>query len=383
MRLQLKNFGGFTEKSFELARKCAVMWPNGAGKTTLVNAYVFALSGRCLNGFQPRNINAPDDEVTSVTLDGGSAGRIRRVLHANGSTELYVGDSICTQTRLAELFDVDLAVACAYVTVLAEPGTDTEKVRKLLVVAGALQNGRAAELRAIKTKTLAALRDAEKHAATTTIIPERTVAELNILEKRFLGEYEANSNYALTHEGVTQCPTCLRPYSDDDLAHIKKNVENSLKFIKDFAGEYARLIEQKREYERESAEIARAQKIVEEAAKARKDVLYFHSTLQRIDAELAELDKVVIKTALPEHVEVQTEQSLKNGGTRNTCTLTYKGVPLKSINYAKRVMICVEILDAARKAKGLEYLPILVDNAESVEGLDRFDNLISFKVVWG
>lgn len=54
--------------------------PNGAGKTTQVNAWVFALTGRTLNGFQPRRIDpqtgmdtAP--EVNTCVNDYGVAYR--------------------------------------------------------------------------------------------------------------------------------------------------------------------------------------------------------------------------------------------------------------------------------------------------------------------
>ena len=54
MQLSVIQFGAFDV--FDAPFTSRTM-PNGAGKTTQVNAWVFALTGRTLNGFQPRRID--------------------------------------------------------------------------------------------------------------------------------------------------------------------------------------------------------------------------------------------------------------------------------------------------------------------------------------
>ncbi|MBQ2034061.1 MAG: hypothetical protein II217_06760, partial [Alistipes sp.] len=61
--------------------------------------------------------------------------------------------------------------------------------------------------------------------------------------------------------------------------------------------------------------------------------------------------------------------------------VSYEGPKRKSVNRGRRIRLCIELLDRARTNKGQARIPILVDNAESVQGIEEaFDNVIQFKV---
>ena len=111
--------------------------------------------------------------------------------------------------------------------------------------------------------------------------------------------------------------------------------------------------------------------------------------MQEIDTQIAALeeqiraaDAAAVRPALPDDVQIITETTAKTTGrVSSTCTLTYKSVPLKSVNRAKRVEICVRILETARvMTDTVDKIPIIIDNAESVQGLDDVRNVIRFTV---
>ena len=378
MRLELRNFGQFTCRDFTLVTH--VQAPNGWGKTTLINAYIFTLSGRTINGFEPRNVDAPEHENTSVTLlNWGEFDEIRRVLKPSGSTTLYVNGDVMTQSEFATLVNVPLAVACANVTQLADPALTVEELRKLLVLTNVLDGEDVARLRKEQKRVRDAKRSAEQYALSNVIIPQHTIDEPSVSDRRFIDEFQ-QAKYTL-EQGVREvCKECGQPLPSDDVERQRANVAKAEIFVKEYQSEFDRLIANVIAYNQEEDEINNAKRLVALASKAREDVVRFTDELAQLDEQIRRADEQVLNAALPEHVVVITEQTAKNGKTSSTCTLTYKGVPLKSVNYAARVQICIGLMLRARMDAFCPWLPIIVDNAESVTGLRNIPNLITLNV---
>ena len=377
MQIELQNFGMFTCWSTDIPIGGVVSMPNGTGKTTLINAYVFALSGKTLSGFKARNVSALPDDRTSVVLDINGL-EIRRVMDGRGGTTLYLNGDVFTQSAFSEVFPVELAVACANVNILTNPDLTSEQLRKLLALTGVVDSDRSAELRKEKKRVSALRKDAEPYALTNIVVPARTAEPLTDSERRLKMEFEEKNHVMLT-EIKKVCPVCGSARSDKDLRHAQNNRDNAKTFCDLYRDEYVRILEKQTAYNEESTKIQTAQTIVDTAVKARRDIIEFDKQLKRIDEELQELDREVISADLPEGVEIVTEQTAKTGRTTAMCSLTYHGVPLKSVNRGRRIKICIELLTASCKRIGKE-LPILVDNAESVTGLDGYHNVTQFNV---
>jgi DNA repair exonuclease SbcCD ATPase subunit len=383
MKLTLKNFGGFGDSYVtELFRDTTVVRPNQSGKTTIVNAYVFAISGKTLGGFEARHVYADPDDVTEVILEGLIDQPIRRVLSLSGGTTLYVGGNVKTQKEFAEMFDVDLAVACANVNVLTEASLTTEQLRKLLISANLIDGDESAELRKEQKRVREARRQAEGYAAASIAVPARTCEPLTLAETRLKEEFERSS--ALLTRGVdTTCRTCKRPLPAKIVEERQHEYDTAEEYVRMYRDEYTRILQRVAEYEREDVAIRDAERLVERARQARADVQTYTIKLAELDEKLRELDERAMANAkaLPEGVAIVTEQITKTGKLTPVCTLTYNGVPLKSVNRGRRIRLCIELLDRARATKGQQRIPILVDNAESVQGIEEaFDNVIQFKV---
>ena len=69
-----------------------------------------------------------------------------------------------------------------------------------------------------------------------------------------------------------------------------------------------------------------------------------------------------------------------NGGMKECCTVTYKGVPYTDLNNAGRINIGLEIISVLSAHYGF-YAPIFVDNAESVTKLYDADSQVIRLVV--
>lgn len=378
MKLELRNFGQFTCRDFTLVTH--VQAPNGWGKTTLINAYIFALSGRTINGFEPRNVDAPEHENTSVTLlNWGEFDEIRRVLKPSGSTTLYVNGDVMTQSEFATLVNVPLAVACANVTQLTDPALTTEELRKLLVLTNVLDGEDVTHLRKEQKRLRDAKRSAEQYALSNVIIPQHTIDEPSVSDRRFIDEFQ-QAKYTL-EQGVREvCKECGQQLPSGDVERQRANVAKAEIFVKEYQSEFDRLIKNVAVYSQEECEISDAKRLVESASKARKDVVRLTEELAQLDEQIRRADAQVLNASLPADVAVITEQTAKNGKTSSTCTLTYKGVPLKSVNYAQRVHICIGLMLQARMDAFCPWLPIIVDNAESVTGLRNIPNLITLNV---
>lgn len=71
-----------------------------------------------------------------------------------------------------------------------------------------------------------------------------------------------------------------------------------------------------------------------------------------------------------------------NGGVKEVCEVTYGGVPFQSLNNGHRIIAGLQIIKALQKLYGA-YLPIFIDNAESVNDFNLPDmdcQLIKLKV---
>lgn len=389
MKLHLTNFGRFDKFTIDFESRT---WPNGAGKTTLVNAYLFALTGRCLTGFQPRRVDAPDDETTGVTVEGWPAPTIevRRTLSPKGSTRLYLNGDMATQTEFVDILaqrfgiPIDLVVACADANLLTDPALTAEQLRRLLVRASLVENDEATSLRREHDALRKARKTAEQYALTTVAVPTRTVEPLTTAETDYMtraGEHVATLN-RIGGTLPTVCPTCGKQYTAAEIDAVRRERDAAAKAYQGMRAEVERITERLKAYNAETAAIEEAEAIISRASGARRRVQDIDEQMAALEEQIRAADAAAVRPALPDDVQIITETTAKTTGrTSSTCTLTYKGVPLKSVNRAKRVEICVRILETARVMTGtVDKIPIIIDNAESVQGLDDVRNVIRFTV---
>lgn len=379
--MELVNFGKFTFISRTLESDARYWERNGSGKTTFINAYIFALTGRTINGFEPRRIDAPSDEDTHVVIRGLFGKDVRRTLLASGGTKLYVGGDDVAQKAFSEAINVPLLEAFANTNLLCDGSVDSEQLRKLLSVTGVMDNDERVTVEKRIKATRELLKQAEARAVSVVAVPPTTKEPLNASEERFWHDY--NSKQGIAQESVLDtCPRCLRPYDIEDV-QIRLNARCEAEaFVTDEKNkqEFERVLDKLKEYEEEQLAIADAKRLVELSTQARNDVTTYRKQLDDLEAELREIDANAIRAELPEGVTIETTKFGKTGAAKSVCTLCLNDVPLKSINRAKRVTICIDLLVAARKRAGLEAFPIWVDNAECVQDLDRYDNIIAFSV---
>ena len=370
MLITLSNFAGCAHRSVSIE---TIVAPNGAGKTTLVNAYYWALVGKTLDGFDVRPAGRRD-VVTSVTLAGFAGAEIRRTLTAKGTT-LYVNGDAVTQTDFVRAFmergiDVEFAAACADVNALTSGNVTSDQLRKLLARAGVMDNGEADALR----KTLSGLRasraDAERFAVLNVAIPTPTCEPLTRAESEFADRYARD--VMRVREGIVcTCPTCGHGYSADKVRKIRAEYYEACARMTENKDENARIMEKLNAYKAEQDAIEEAQNVVARAQRARGALIDIDEKIATVEAQLREADKNAILADMPEGWSIETDKTFKTSGrTSSTCTLTYNGIPLKSVNRAERVRLVVELLDAARAHKGMQAFPIIVDNAESVQKID-------------
>lgn len=389
MKLHLTNFGRFDKFTIDFENRT---WPNGAGKTTLINAYLFALTGRCLTGFQPRRVDAPDDETTGVTVEGWPAPTIevRRTLSPKGSTCLYLNGDMTTQTEFVDILaqrfgiPIDLVVACADANLLTDPALTAEQLRRLLVRASLVDSDEATNLRRERDALRKARKTAEQYALTTVSVPQRTVEPLTMAETNYMalaGEHVATLN-RIGGTLPTVCPTCGKQYTAAEIDAVRRERDAAAKAYQGMRAEVERITERLKAYNAETAAIEEAEAIISRASGARRRVQDIDEQMAALEEQIRAADAAAVRPALPADVQIITETTAKTTGrTSSTCTLTYKGVPLKSVNRAKRVEICVRILETARvMTDTVDKIPIIIDNAESVQGLDDVRNVIRFTV---
>lgn len=393
MQLSVIQFGAFDV--FDAPFTSRTM-PNGAGKTTQVNAWVFALTGRTLNGFQPRRIDpqtgtdtAPEVN-TCVTVKGWPTDgtTIRRVLTPKGSTQLYLCGDALTQAEFVDILaqrfgiPIDLVVACADANLLTDPALTAEQLRRLLVRASLVENDEATNLRKERDALRKDRHVTEQYALTTVAVPPRTVEPLTEAEADYLDTFNGYLSTVGLSEGADRCPMCGRPYDAAETARRQRERKEAKEKVRTMSVEAQRIREKQGAYNAETAAIEEAEAIISRASGARRRVQEIDTEIAALEEQIRAADAAAVRPALPDDVQIITETTAKTTGrTSSTCTLTYKGVPLKSVNRAKRVEICVRILETAREMTGtVDKIPIIIDNAESVQGLDDVRNVIRFTV---
>lgn len=356
---------------------------NGGGKTTLVNAYYWALTGRTLNGFDVTPAGADRQNVsTAVTVEGFAGLSIRRELTPKG-TQLYVNGHAVTQTDFVRAMmdkgvDVEFAAACADVNALADPQVTADQLRRVLVRADVMDNGEADQLR----KTLRTLRadkeTAERYALANVTIPAETCEPLTEAERVFLSDY--NHDVEIVNKGLEcVCPTCKRAYTTERVREIKFAYSEARAVMTSKRNEAARIAAKLDAYNEEQQRIADAKRMVEASKHARDNVRELERQIAETEAEIREADRRAVQAELPEGWALVTDKTLKTGRTAGTFTLTYNGVPLKSVNRASRVKLCITLLSSARASRGMDEFPIIVDNAESVQNVDTH-NVVLLRV---
>lgn len=377
INLTLVEFGRYHRHNQCLLAELPVVAPNGWGKTTLINAYIFALTGQTLNGFAPRNVDADATCNTEVILDGLFERPIRRTLSPDGGTKLYFGEDVITQKDFEGLVNVKLLSAFANTNLLCESSLTSEQLRKLLCVTDVMAGDERATLEKRLKATRDLLKQAEARAVSVVSVPPTTCEPLTQAERMFCDEF---NKHASVPEPVTKCRACGASFSAKRVAEATEAYETAQTFIKANAEYYDELCRKHAEYLGEQQRIADAKRIVELCTQARKDAITYKTQLEAIEAELREYDASAVRASLPDGVQLITESQTKSGTSKSVCTLTYNGIPLKSVNRAQRVKICLDLLTDARSRAGLDDYPIWVDNAESVRGLDKYKNLIAFYV---
>lgn len=356
---------------------------NGAGKTTLVNAYYWALTGRTLNGFDVIPAGVDRDKVRpTVEIEDFAGSSIRRELTPKG-TQLYVNNSATSQTdfvreMLDKGVDVEFAAACADVNTLADPQVTADQLRRILVRADVMDNGEAGQLR----KTLRTLRadkeTAERYALSNVTIPVETCEPLSEAERTFLADY--NRAVKTVNKGMEcVCPTCKRAYTAERVREIKYAYSQACAVMTSKRDEAARISAKLDTYNEEQQRIDDAIRMVEASKRARDKVRELERRIAETEAEIREADRRAVQAELPEGWSIVTDKTLRTGRTTGTFTLTYKGVPLKSVNRAERVKLCIAILNSARVTRGMQAFPIIVDNAESVQDVN-VPNVVMLRV---
>lgn len=382
MHVILEDFAAFRggPRVLSLQSKTA---ENSGGKTTLVNAYYWALTGRTLNGFDAIPAGADRQNVsTAVTLEGFAGLSIRRELTPKG-TQLYVNGHAVTQIDFVRAMmdkgvDVEFAAACADVNALADPQVTADQLRRVLVRADVMDNGEADQLR----KTLRTLRadkeTAERYALANVTIPVETCEPLNEAERVFLDAY--NRAVEIVKEGTERvCPTCKRAYTAEHVRETEFVYSEARTAVAESGSEAARVAAKLDAYNEEQQRIADAKRMVEASKHARDNVRELERRIAETEAEIREADRRAVQAELPEGWALVTDKTLKTGRTTGTFTLTYNGVPLKSVNRAARVKLCITLLSSARASRGMDEFPIIVDNAESVQNIDT-PNVVLLRV---
>ena len=381
MTLEVKNFGKFPAAYFDVESWEA---PNGAGKTTLLNAYLFAFTGKTQTGFVPIKVGTMPTETTFVCvndLDGllPFYGICRKI--KNGETFLYVNGDCITQSYFEDVcagmgINLELLAACADANILTDPQLTAEQLRKLLIRTGVMDGGESLLLRKEQKKVREKLKQAQQYALSNVTIPQRTAEPLSDAERAYLSEY-AKLETITNAQTLTVCQTCGRAFGTEDVKRLEREKSEASAKVKQMQKEVERILVKKKIFDQNTQDINDAQRLINLATNAKRDVVAYELRLGEIETQLYKADAQAIRASLPEGVEVVTEKTTKTAKTSSTCTLTYQGVPLKSVNRGKRVELCVRMLDKARA--GAPF-PIIIDNAESVQGLDDIPNLIRLSV---
>lgn len=382
------NFGGCCgSETITLKRDGqTISMKNGHGKTTIVNAYIWALSGRTLQGFEAKHLcKKPDNnEPTEVIIAGLLPKPLKRVLKEQGGTlPMYGGMPINNKQVEAiieeHLAPLDFVLACADLNALTDPALTPAQLRSLLYVCGALNESEGPQLRAQRAELAQKVKDYEKYALANIEVPMRTKEPLTRIEEDLLYNADSNERKA-QREVVETCRVCGAKLEGGLIEQAKAEKAEAQAWLDDYAEEIERVRLKKILWTDEERELQHLIWLAENAKNARKQVIQLQAQMEELDEKIREADARDVSSTLPKGMEVVTEKVRKAGTSATTCSLTLNGVPLKSINRSARVKLLVELLLNARVQNDCEHVPILVDNAESIDKLPKMLNVTWFIV---
>lgn len=388
IQLTLVNFGGCCgSDTYTLKRDGqTISMKNGHGKTTIVNAYIWALSGRTLQGFEPKHLckRADNNDPTEVIIVGLLPKPLKRILKEKGGTLAMYGGMPVTNKQVEAIIEehlapLDFVLACADPNALTDSALTPAQLRSLLYVCGALNESLGPQLRAERAELAKKVKDYEKYALANVEVPARTNEPLTRIEEDLLRDAESNE-WKAQREVVETCQVCGAKLEDGLIEQVKVEKAKAQAWLDDYAEEIERVRTKKKLWADEEQELQHLTWLAENAKNARKQVITLQAQIEELDEKIREADARDVSSQLPEGMEIITEKVRKAGAAATTCSLTLNGVPLKSINRSARVKLLVELLLNARVQKDCEHVPILVDNAESIDKLPKILNVTWFIV---
>lgn len=389
MEIRLQNFGKFIDSVFEFnthLNRPSFTLRNGEGKTTIINGYLFAMTGKTINGFEPQNYYTKGVKTTAVSVFGFSGfSEIKRVIYPNGETALFIDDEMFKQTEFEEVctslgIDLKLLRACADINMLAESNVSVETLRSLLIVSDLMDGDELKELRKELKQVREKLAQAKQYALSNVVVPQRTVQELSVSEKEYIADYrEVIRELQILSNKTEYCECCKRRLPEKEILNREKRKKELEAYRETRIEEASRIGVLEEKYYSETQQIENAERIIQSAKKAREALKGLEEKEAEINKEIADLSKKDISSLLPAGVTLVTEKNLKNGKTQNCIELCYEGLPIRTVNRAKRIEICATILNGARTQKGLLYvIPLLIDNAEALDEKLMIENVIYF-----
>lgn len=388
IQITMVNFGGCCgSETITLKRDGqTISMKNGHGKTTIVNAYIWALSGRTLQGFEAKHLckNPDNNEPTEVIIAGLLPKPLKRVLKEQGGTLLMYGGMPVNNKQVEAIIEehlapLDFVLACADLNALTDPALTPAQLRSLLYICGALNESEGPQLRAQRTELAKKVKDYEKYALANIEVPARTKVPLSRIEEDLL--YNADKlEQKVRIKVVETCHICGAKLDAELVERIKAEKAEAQAWLDDYAEEIERVRLKKILWSDEERELQHLTWLADNAKNARKQVIQLQAQMEELDEKIREADARDVSSQLPEGMEVVTEKARKAGASATTCSLTLNGVPLKSINRSARVKLLVELLLNARVQNDCEHVPILVDNAESIDKLPKILNVTWFVV---
>lgn len=388
IQITMVNFGGCCgSETITLKRDGQIIsMKNGHGKTTIVNAYIWALSGRTLQGFEAKHLckNPDNNEPTEVIIAGLLPKPLKRVLKEQGGTLPMYGGMPVNNKQVEAIIEehlapLDFVLACADLNALTDPALTPAQLRSLLYVCGALNESEGPQLRAQRAELAKKVKDYEKYALANIEVPMRTKEPLTRIEEDLL--YNADNNERKAQREVIEvCQVCGAKLEDGLIEQVKVEKAEAQAWLDDYAEEIERVRLKKILWDEENKELQHLTWLADNAKNARKQVVTLQAQMEELDEKIREADARDVSSWLPEGMEVVTEKARKAGAAATTCSLTLNGVPLKSINRSARVKLLVELLLNARVQNDCEHVPILVDNAESIDKLPKILNVTWFVV---
>ena len=200
---------------------------------------------------------------------------------------------------------------------------------------------------------------------------------------------------------LSKLPTSVDVSADTEYLEIGRKIEEKLSELRkfdsaeDFKRELRaeetelrnRMAEIKAKFAKAEANLQIDDRITElrsEQREVAQKIAYVEKMLYLLDEFIKyKLDKISDSiNAMFDGVNWKLFSEQINGGMKEVCEVTYNGVPFQSLNNGHRIIAGLQIIKALQKLYGA-YLPIFIDNAESVNDFNLPDmdcQLIKLKV---